>query len=95
VKDLDDEPSLDEIVSRYAMDSDMVIVEGFKHERLPKIEVFSADRGEPPLCLLGDETYMAIVTDEDVDTPLPRFARDDIAAITQFITSRIPGRGIS
>ncbi len=95
VKDVPYEPSLGEIISRYAMDTDMVIVEGFKHERAPKIEVFTADRGEPPLCLSGDDTYMAIVTDEDVKTPLPRFARDDITAIARFITSRVLGRDIS
>jgi len=95
VKDFAEEPSLAEIISRYATDSDMVIVEGFKHERAPKREVFTATRGEPPLCLSGDDTYMALVTDEDIDTPLPRFARDDIEAIARFITSRIPGKGIS
>ena len=95
VKDFVNEPPLADIISRYATDCDMVIVEGFKHEGLPKIEVFTADRGEPPLCLSGDDTYVAIVTDENVDTALPRFARNDIAAIAQFITSRIPGRDIS
>jgi molybdopterin-guanine dinucleotide biosynthesis protein B len=95
VKDCRDEPSLDDIISRYATDSDMVIVEGFKHERAPKIEVFTAARGEPPLCLSGDDTYIAVVTDEKIDTPLPSFARNDIEAIAQFITSRIIGRDIS
>jgi molybdopterin-guanine dinucleotide biosynthesis protein B len=94
VKDFEKQPSLDEIISRYAMDCDMVIVEGFKHEREPKIEVFTADRGEPPLCLSGDGTYMALVTDEDIKTPLPLFARDDIAAIARFITSRVLGRDL-
>ncbi len=95
VKDFREEPSLEEIISRYATDCDMIIVEGFKHERAPKIEVFSADRGEPPLCLSGDETYIAIVTDEDIDTPLPRFTRDDITAIARFVTTRVLGRDIS
>ncbi|MDD3844922.1 MAG: molybdopterin-guanine dinucleotide biosynthesis protein B [Syntrophorhabdaceae bacterium] len=94
VKDFEDEPSLDDIIALYAMDMDMVVVEGFKHERSPKIEVFTADRGEPPLCLSGDDGFIAIVTDEDIDVPLPRFSRNDIPAIAQFITSHILSRGI-
>jgi molybdopterin-guanine dinucleotide biosynthesis protein B len=94
VKDFENDLSLDDIISLYAVGTDMVIVEGFKHERAPKIEVFTADRGEPPLCLSGDAAYIAIVTDEDIDTPLPRFARDDIPAIARFITSHILSRDI-
>lgn len=87
VKDLRREPSLDEIISRYADDTDIVIVEGYKHEKARKIEVFTMRRGEKPLCASGEENYIAIVTDDNVDVPLPRFARDDVDAVARFIIS--------
>jgi molybdopterin-guanine dinucleotide biosynthesis protein B len=94
VKDFEKEPSLDEIVSLYATDADVVIVEGFKHEKAPKIEVYTKERPEPPLCLSGDDTYIAIVTDDDVDVPLPRFTRNDVSSIARFIAVHIVKKDI-
>ncbi|HOW53475.1 MAG TPA: molybdopterin-guanine dinucleotide biosynthesis protein B [Syntrophorhabdaceae bacterium] len=87
VKDIDNEPSLDDIILRYADDADMVIVEGFKHEKALKIEVFTKKKGREPLCASGEKNYIAIVTDDNVDVPLPRFARDDVDAVARFIIS--------
>ncbi len=87
VKDLAKEPSLDEIISCYADDTDIVIVEGYKHEKARKIEVFTKKRGREPLCASGEENYIAIVTDDNVEVPLPRFARDDVNAVAHFIIS--------
>ncbi len=89
VKHLEEELPLDEILSSYAGDADMVIVEGFKHEKFPKIEVFTRQSGEAPLCVSGDETYLAVVSDDEVSVPLPRFARDNVDAVARFIISRI------
>jgi len=89
VKHLEEELPLDEILSSYAGDADMVIVEGFKNEKFPKIEVFTRQSGEAPLCVSGDETYLAVVTDDEVSVPLPRFARDDVDAVARFIITRI------
>ena len=41
VKDTPKEYSLDDIVSRYVDDADLVIVEGFKTAPIPKIEVYT------------------------------------------------------
>lgn len=88
VKELKKEISLDEIILRYADDCDMVIVEGFKRSTIPKIEVFEEQIGEPLLCADGDGTYVAVVADNEVAVPLPRFARDDVNAVAQFIIAR-------
>ena len=40
VEDTEKELSLEEIITRYVHDVDLLLIEGFKRERVPKIEVF-------------------------------------------------------
>lgn len=89
VKDTPGEYALDDIVSRYADDADLVIVEGFKRAPIPKIEVYTSLSGEAPLCTSGDSLYIAVATDDDLDVTIPRFKRDDADAIAGFISMRI------
>ncbi|MCL2829930.1 MAG: molybdopterin-guanine dinucleotide biosynthesis protein B [Betaproteobacteria bacterium] len=42
------EPSLDEYLSRFSP-CDLVLVEGFKHEAVPKLEVYRPAQGKSPL----------------------------------------------
>ena len=60
---------------------DLVLVEGFKRERHPKIEVFRSANGKP--ALYPEDRYIhAIATDNPfADTALPQVALDDIEAI--------------
>ena len=89
VKDTPQEYSLDDIISRYVDDVDLVIVEGFKTAPIPKIEVYTHAAGEPALCASGDSLYIAVATDDDLDVPVPKFKRDDADAIAGFISMRI------
>jgi molybdopterin-guanine dinucleotide biosynthesis adapter protein len=68
-------------------DMDLLIAEGFKRDKAPKIEVFRAERHRQPACL-EDEMLMAMVSDTPVDTSVPRFRTDDIDSITEFIVAR-------
>ncbi|MFZ2099917.1 MAG: molybdopterin-guanine dinucleotide biosynthesis protein B [Oricola sp.] len=80
------EPPLDEILSRLGP-CDLVIVEGFKREAHPKIEmrrIQAASRDR----LAGDAAnIVAIVSDDpaDTDDSLPVFGHDAVAAIADFI----------
>ncbi len=66
---------------------DVVLVEGFKKENLPKIEVVRLQIGQSPH-FLEDPTLAAVVTDAPLsDLKTPVFHRDDIAAICDFIES--------
>jgi len=66
-------------------DMDLVIVEGFKKERLPKIEIFRTDSGhQEPLCL-DDPDLAAFVTDSRHTPAVPTFGLDDIEALADFI----------
>ncbi len=78
--------SLEDLVPFFS-DMDILISEGFKKGKTPKIEVYRKERHAHPACL-ADETLLAMVSDTPVDAPVPRFALDDVAGITEFIVSR-------
>ena len=65
--------------------ADVVLIEGFKRSALPKIEVFRAELGKPPLWP-QDETIRALAADAaPPDCPLPVFALEDVAALADFL----------
>jgi len=77
------ELTLDELVARMSP-CDLLIVEGFKRQPIPKIEVFRSANGKVPLH--PDDPYVvAIATDVRIDSPLPQFALDDVAQIADFV----------
>jgi molybdopterin-guanine dinucleotide biosynthesis protein B len=92
VEDTETELTLEEIITRYIHDVDLLIVEGFKREEIPKIEVFQrkAD-GDAPVCA-GNRNLIAIVTDESIVTSLPVFSRDNVGGVAEFILSRFIGQ---
>ena len=63
---------------------DLVLVEGFKREPIPKIEVYRESVGEPPLHP-HDGNIVAIASDQRLDTHLPQFHLDGHAAIAEFV----------
>jgi molybdopterin-guanine dinucleotide biosynthesis protein MobB len=92
IEDTERELTLEEIITRYIHNVDILIIEGFKREKIPKIEVFQNKEGaDKPVCA-GDENLIAIITDESVTTSLPVFSRDDIYNIAEFIMKRFVGK---
>jgi molybdopterin-guanine dinucleotide biosynthesis protein B len=77
------EPSFDEQV-KHLSPCDLLIVEGFKHAPIPKLEVWRAVTGEP-LLHPNDTHIVAIASDAKVETRLPLLKLDDDAAIADFI----------
>lgn len=82
------EPSFEEQVARFS-DCDLLLVEGFKHMPIPKLEVYRPSVGKP---LISDENSTAIVaiaSDEPAQvaqqTTLPVLSLNDHAAIADFI----------
>ena len=61
-----------------------MLVEGFKHDPIPKLEVHRAVLGKP-LLWPGDPHVVAVATDGPIDTELPQFRLDDIDAIADAI----------
>ena len=78
------EPGLAELLARLAP-VDLVLVEGFKREPHPKLEVWRRANGKPLLCP-DDPTIVALAADEPApDVALPQFGLDDIAGIADFV----------
>lgn len=81
------EPSLNEVLARLAP-ADIVLIEGYKREPHLKIEVRSDH--EQPWLAKDDPAIVAIASDvRPADVVVPWFRRDDVAAIADFIASRL------
>jgi molybdopterin-guanine dinucleotide biosynthesis adapter protein len=66
---------------------DLVLVEGFKHEPIPKLEVHRVAAGRPPL-YPDNPHVVALATDARLDTGLPCFGLDDAADIAAFVIEK-------
>ncbi len=67
---------------------DLVLVEGFKHEHIPKIEVYRAAVGEP-LLHPHDRNIVAVASDARVDTPLPQLDLNQPPRIADFVLGHL------
>jgi molybdopterin-guanine dinucleotide biosynthesis protein B len=77
------EPSLAELL-RLLKTVDLVLVEGFKRDPLPKIEVFRGANGKPPL-YADDANIVALISDAVPSGGLPHASIDDIAAAADLV----------
>ena len=77
------EPTLAEQL-RHLSPCDVVIVEGYKKEAIPKIEVHRKG-SDAPLLYPDDPHVVAIATDEPLDTRLPQIAIDDAQGVARFL----------
>lgn len=77
------EPGLHEQLGRLSP-CDLVLIEGYKHEAIPKIEVHRPSLGKP-LLHPGDHNIIAIASDTPVAAPIPRFDLNQPDSIVDFI----------
>ena len=91
-----DELGPEEIAARHMSDADIVVCEGFKRSRLPKIEVFREAAHRKPLYDPADDSardYLAIVADTEVpDAAVPVIRLDDdtwLDALADLVEQRI------
>lgn len=81
------EPALEELIGHLSP-CDLVLIEGFKQEPVPKIEVFRPENGKPPLFPERQDIF-AVATNASLETGLPCLALDDICAIADFIINHL------
>ena len=81
------EPTLDELLGHLSP-CDLVLIEGFKQEPVPKIEVFRPENGKPPLFPERPD-IQAIATNVSLETNLPCIGLDDVAAMADFIINHL------
>lgn len=67
---------------------DLVLAEGFKGERLPRIEVHRRRVDRRFLCA-KDRSVFAVVTDEPPPRALPTFDADDIDGLVALLVARL------
>ena len=78
------EPSLEELLAKLTP-VDLVLVEGFKRESLPKLEIWRRSVGKP-LRAPEDPQVVAVASDGPVpETDRPVLPLDDVEAIADFI----------
>mgnify|MGYP000021997427 CR=1 FL=1 len=83
----DEEASIDELIAHMAP-VDFLLIEGFKKENFPKIEICRNDTDNEPL-YKNDSSVVAVATDrEDITTDLPILNLNNTAEIADFIISR-------
>ena len=81
------EPDLNEQLMHLSP-CDLVLVEGFKHEPIPKIEVYRALVGEP-LLHPHDANIVAMASDAALDTKLPQLDINQPPKIADFMLKHL------
>lgn len=88
-----DEPYLDALLPQLDQSLlDLILVEGFKHEVFPKLEVHRPSLGQHLLCV-ADENIIAVASDEPLNeiNNLPLLDMNNPEQITQFILEKLIG----
>lgn len=83
----EDEPGLESLLGKLAP-VDLVLVEGYKRDRHPKIEAHRAVTGNA-LIAPGDPTIRAVASDTPLDLDRPVFDLDDTCGIAGFILREV------
>ena len=80
-------------LARLLPPADVVVAEGFKSERLPRVEVHRRAVSPAFLCA-RDRSVIAVVTDEPPPRGLPAFAPEEVERLADFLVERLRlGRG--
>ena len=83
----EDEPSLDELLMQLSP-VDLVLIEGYKRDRHPKIEAHRKETGQP-LIAPEDETIVAVASDTSVSIDRPILDLNATASIADFIAKHL------
>ena len=83
----EDEPSLGDLLKQLSP-VDLVLIEGYKRDRHPKIEAHRKETGQP-LIAPEDETIVAVASDTLVTIDRPVLELNDTASIANFIAQHL------
>ncbi len=88
IEDREEEKPFSEIKA-YFLDCDLVFVEGYKLEDLPKIEVHRKITNHDYLFKKSIENIIMIAADEEIAADVPTYNINDIEGIYEFIKERM------
>ena len=83
-------PPIEELISTYFNDVDIVLTEGFKKSSMQKIELHRKERSATLLCR-GEEhdpSLVAVASDEPLDLDVPVLDLNDAKAVADFIEAK-------
>ena len=83
----EEEPRLEALLAKLAP-VDLVLIEGYKRDRHPKVEAHRSVTGNP-LIAPEDDTVRAVASDTELELDRPVFDLDDTKAIADFILRQV------
>ena len=86
IRKVDHDSSLAELSRFIGSDFDIILAEGFKQDKAPKIEVHRKEQGTDLIC--EREELLAVVTDEQLEQNIPQYAPDDALGLVDLIEKR-------
>lgn len=90
VKQHQQSPPIEDLISTYFPDVDLVLVEGFKQSGLPKIELYRTGHSSEMLCRgqKHDGNLLAVVTDTDLELDVPLLDLNNPSSVCDFLIQR-------
>jgi molybdopterin-guanine dinucleotide biosynthesis protein B len=88
IRDVAQELTIDHIVSSYMGDMDIILTEGYKKEKKPKIEILRKDDLRKDLLCKDDKNLIAVVTDKKMEIDVPCFGSQDIVQLVDFLEEK-------
>ena len=87
IKSVDHDLNIEEIMPILGPEFDLILAEGFRKSKIPKIEVHRKELGDDLLC--SPQELSAIVTDGSLDTDVAQFPWGDTVAVADFIEKNL------
>ncbi|MEM5501244.1 molybdopterin-guanine dinucleotide biosynthesis protein B [Ahrensia kielensis] len=84
----EDEPNLQTLITHMA-DADLILAEGFKSEEHPKVLLIASDEQAKLMGRINNVVAIAAEPNIEIDSDLPRFERNDIKQIADFIAQHL------
>lgn len=86
VKDVDHDHDPDELRSLLFEGVHIILLEGYKKQNRPKLEVFRSEIAQEPFCI-QDEALIGFISDVTVDLGVPQFSLNDAEGVAEFLVS--------
>ncbi len=86
VMDVDHDHHPDEL-RKFFNTVNVILTEGYKRQRRPKVEIFRSEVHDEPLCT-NDADIVAIMSDIPVNIDVPRFALEDTKSLVDFLIEK-------
>jgi molybdopterin-guanine dinucleotide biosynthesis protein B len=87
IKKVDHDLSLGELSQLLRGDFDIILSEGFKHDKGLKVEVHRRELGE---LTCDPQRLIALVTDEPLELDVPQFPHDEVKGLADLIEKKLP-----